>query len=159
MVQKHTIGQGEMGTGSDLTMYEICLLHSRADRALRTIIAEHLEQASITMMEWLLLGTVKNAPKDGLTMSAVASTLDVTLPQVTALSASLTRAKLLKQKVSSQDRRSRRLAVTPAGKSLLADVEADLAKALQQWTGDIPNEQLESYLETIKVLAERQHGR
>jgi DNA-binding MarR family transcriptional regulator len=138
-----------------ITMYEACLLHSRADRTLRLIVAKQLEQYNITMMEWLLLGSVQNGPKEGVTMSSVAATLDVTLPQVTALTTGLTKNKLVKQKISRQDRRSRRLTMTPAGKKLLSAVEEEARKVLRNWVADIPRDQLMTYLKTEEILANR----
>lgn len=138
-----------------ITMYEACLLHSRADRALRVVVSRQLERFSVTMMEWLLIGVVGDGPKEGVTMSAVASTLDVTLPQVTALTASLTKSKLLKQKIGRQDRRSRRLICTTAGKRLLEEIEQATNTALDEWLTDIPTEQLQSYFKTLELLATR----
>lgn len=138
-----------------ITMYEACLLHSRADRTLRLIVAKQLDQYKITMMEWLLLGSVQKSQKEGVTMSSVAARLDVTLPQVTALTTGLTKNKLVKQKISRQDRRSRRLTVTPAGNKLLLMVEEEARKILQQWVADIPPEQLAAYLKTVEILANR----
>lgn len=107
------------------------------------------------MMEWLLIGAVEKGAKEGMTMSAVAATLDVTLPQVTALTASLTKQKLLKQKVSRQDRRSRRLVITSSGKRLLQDIEEKVHGAMDEWMGDVPPEQFQTYLETVEMLAVR----
>lgn len=140
---------------SSVSMYQACLLHSRADRALRVVVSRQLEQFDVTMMEWLLIGVVCTGPKEGMTMTAVASALDVTLPQVTALTASLTKSKLIKQKVSRQDRRSRRLACMPAGKRLLEQTEKAVAVAMKDWTADIPRDQLDTYFETVKSLANR----
>lgn len=142
----------------NITMYEALLLHSRADRALRMVVAKQLERSNVTMMEWLLMGTVQQGPKEGMTMSAVASALDVTLPQVTALTANLTKLKLIKQKVSRQDRRSRRLVGTSAGNKLLSTVEEEVEKAMREWVGDIPSEQWREYLKTVEVLANRKPG-
>lgn len=150
MYKDDQIGKTDEQTES---MYDICLLHSRADRALRTILTRQLDQFDLTMMEWLMLETVKQAPREGLTMSTVAATLDVTLPQVTALSTSLGKAKLVKQQVSRQDRRSRRLNLTASGKKLLADAENAARQALDTWTRDISDEQQAAYQKTLKVLA------
>lgn len=138
-----------------VTMYEACLLHTRADRTLRLILAKELEQFDITMMEWLLLGTVQQGPKEGVNMSSLASTLDVTLPQVTALTTGLLKQKLVKQKISRQDRRSRRLIITNAGKKLLSAVEDDARDALREWVSGIPDSQLQAYLKTEAALANK----
>lgn len=136
-------------------MYEVCLTHSRADRALRVVMSRQLEQFSVTMMEWLLMGVVCHGPRQGITMSDAAATLDVTLPQVTALTAGLTKAKLLRQKISRQDRRSRRLVCTATGKQLLEETEETANNALREWLADIPKEQLDAYIKTIATLADK----
>lgn len=141
-----------------VTMYEACLAHSRADRALRLVVSRQLEQFNVTMMEWLLVSVVEKGPKTGITMSSAARALDVTLPQITALTASLTKLKLIKQKISRQDRRSRRLMITNSGVKLLVGVEDVVNKALSEWVSDIPRERLEQYLETVKLLADRKPG-
>jgi DNA-binding MarR family transcriptional regulator len=140
---------------AEQSMYEICLLHSRADRALRMVVSRRLDQFKVTMMEWLLLGVVESGAKDGMTMSTVANALDVTLPQVTALTASLTKLKLIKQKISRQDRRSRRLAVTTSGKKMLTDIEQEVDQAMQQWVVDIPPSDFSTYMRTVQRLATR----
>lgn len=141
-----------------ITMYQALLLHSRADRALRMVVARQLEKSNITMMEWLLMGTVQQGPEEGMTMSAVAGALDVTLPQVTALTANLTKLKLIKQKVSRQDRRSRRLVGTSAGEKLLGVIEEEIESAIRNWVGDIPTEQWREYLKTVEILGSRKPG-
>ncbi len=142
-------------TDRNATMYQVCLMHSRTDRSLRMIVSRELDQFDITMMEWLLMEVVSGGPKEGMTMSAVAAALDVTLPQVTALTASLTKAKLLKQKVSRRDRRSRHLATTPTGHRLLQDMEKAVNGTMDKWVADIPKNQLDAYLKTIGLLATR----
>lgn len=136
-----------------ISMYQACLMHARADRALRLVVGKHLEEFDLTMMEWLLLATVCAAPREGMTMSAVAHALDVTLPQVTALANSLVRTKLLKQKINTKDRRSRYLQVTLAGKRLIGRVEEAVNESMKQWLEGIPREQLEIYMKTIEKLA------
>ena len=138
---------------TNISMYQALLLHSRADRVLRTVVSRQLDKFNITMMEWLLMGTVKNGAKEGVSMSEVASSLDVTLPQVTALTANLTKLKYLKQKVSRLDRRSRRLVITSVGKKQLAVIEESLEKAITDWVSDIPKNQWKSYLEMVETLA------
>lgn len=135
------------------TMYEACLQHARADRALRAVVSGQLEGLKITMMEWLLLGIVANGPEKGLSMSAVAQSLDVTLPQVTALVSNLVKQRLVKQKTQSYDRRSRHVMATAKGKALLEQIEASVGSAMRNWLEDIPKQQLVAYFDTVKQLA------
>lgn len=134
-------------------MYKACLMHARADRALRLVVAKQLEEFDLTMMEWLLLATVCAVPREGMTMTEVASALDVTLPQVTALANSLVRTKLIRQKVSSQDRRSRRLTASISGKRLMSRVEETINRSMNKWLANISREQLENYMLTVEQLA------
>jgi DNA-binding MarR family transcriptional regulator len=137
----------------NLSMYQACLLHSRADRALRVMVSHKLEEYKLSMMEWLLLATVCEGPINGLTMTDVASKLTVTLPQVTALMNDLVRQKLIKQKVSTSDRRSRRLLCTLQGKRIVTKIEQSLKTAMDKWLADVPKERLEIYMQTVAQLA------
>lgn len=139
-----------------MTMYEMCLLHARADRALRTVVAKQLDEFKVTMMEWLLLGAVVGGPEKGLSMSTVATTLDVTLPQVTALVTNLVKLRLVKQKTQTHDRRSRHVVATNKGKILLGDMEQSIASAMEDWLKEVPSDQLGNYLDTVRVLSKSQ---
>lgn len=119
---------------------------------MRALIADRLEGMNITMMEWLLLGVVSRGKASGLTMSEIASTLQVTLPQVTALVNKLLPLKLIKQKSASNDRRSRVVTVTSKGQLSLEDANKALDKAMNEWLGNVPKEQLQMYLATLERL-------
>lgn len=138
---------------SAMTMYETCLLHARADRALRSLVGAKLEQYKLTMMEWLLLSVVCEGPPEGMSMSSVAQSLDVTLPQITALANKLLNLKMVRQKTQSRDRRSRHILATGKGRSLLEDVEDDLSSAMKDWLSELPRTDYESYMSTVKWLA------
>lgn len=138
-----------------MTMYEMCLLHARSDRAMRALIAERLGEMNITMMEWLLLGVVSRGKGAGLTMSEIASELHVTLPQVTALVNKLLPLKLIKQKSANTDRRSRVVTMTSKGQLALDDANSVLDNAMKDWLDDIDADQMEKYLATLKQLASR----
>jgi DNA-binding MarR family transcriptional regulator len=133
--------------------YDACLLHSKADRAVRTVVANSLEKYNLTMMEWLLLATVCYGPKEGMTMSAIADKLDVTLPQITALMNQIMETKLLKQKISAEDKRSRRLICTKAGKNLVEDIETSVRVSLKEWLKDLPEDTWNEYLKTLQTIS------
>lgn len=135
------------------SMYELCLMHARADRAMRVVVNDQLEPGRITMMEWLALGVVSNGPQQGLSMTRIANTLNVTLPQVTALINGLVKLRLIKQKVLDSDRRGRQVIITLKGKRILAKLEGNIAAAMRQWSKDIPKDQLYTYIQTVRELA------
>jgi DNA-binding MarR family transcriptional regulator len=139
-----------------MTVYEICLIHSKADRAIRLELARQLQEFNITMMQWLLLATVKAGSTNGVRMTELADILDVTMPQITALMNDLVKQKLTKQKINSTDRRSRRLTLTPAGKALLEQISPRIEKGVKHWLSTIPADNLKIYLDTAKKLANLQ---
>ena len=128
-------------------------MHARADRAMRVVVNDQLESYRITMMEWLALGVVSLGPKQGLSMTRIATTLNVTLPQVTALINGLLKLKLIKQKVLDSDRRGRQVIATSRGKRILTRLEQDITIAMRTWSQDIPRDQLYTYIQTVKQLA------
>lgn len=141
---------------SKLTMYEACLLHSRSERVLKGMVSKRLEDWQITRMEWILLATVNSQPKvaTGHTMSELASALDVRMSQVTALMTKMVESKLLEQRNSVQDRRTRYVSITKRGTKLLADIEADMRSAMRIWLGKIDKQELAVYMSVIQKLGD-----
>lgn len=138
---------------NDMTIYEICLLHSQSDRVLRLVIAKELEPYNITMMQWLLLATTASGSANGTRMTELSESLNVTMPQITALMNDLTKKNLVKQKINSADRRSRRLMVTKQGKDLVSKATKALETNIKNWFRAVPEDQLDNYLATIKQLS------
>jgi DNA-binding MarR family transcriptional regulator len=138
-----------------ISIYETCLLHARADRALRAAVAGQLEAYKLTMMEWLLLGVVCSGPPAGISMSSAAQTLDVTLPQITALANKLLNLKLIRQKTQTHDRRSRHITPTGKGKTVLEDIEEVLSPAISKLIAELPEDHVEGYVRTITWLSKQ----
>lgn len=139
---------------SKITMYDACLLHSRAERVLKSLVSKHLETFKVTRMEWLLLASVEQPSKatHGHTMGELAALLDIRLSQVTALVTTMHEASLITQKVSQKDRRTRYVRITPKGSKVLEKVELSMRQALGEWLRDIPRAQLATYLQTVDQL-------
>ncbi|GAC1386578.1 MAG: hypothetical protein NVS1B7_4180 [Candidatus Saccharimonadales bacterium] len=137
-----------------MTMYEACLYHARADRALRIGVGKCIERYNVTMMEWLLLGVVGAGPSKGLNMSAIAGQLEVTMPQVTALTTQLIKHKLVKQKAAAYDRRNRFVIITVKGVNMLEDIEVDIEAYMRRWLHTIPDDALRNYLDTLKLISQ-----
>lgn len=139
--------------GLRMNMYDICLLHARSDRSLRSFVATHLEKAQITMMEWLLLGVIASGSSKGVSMSDIAKALHVTLPQVTALVNKLLPLKLVKQKSASSDRRSRLVTLTNKGELVLSDAGAQLDTAKKQLFNGMSEQQIQDYVLVLQRMA------
>lgn len=142
----------------EVKLYETCLTHAWADRALRSFIAKELEQYDVTLMEWLMLSVVCNAEGEGLSMSAVAKELDVTLPQVTALTNKLLQQKLIEQQVQSHDRRARHVFPTAKGRDVWQSVERSMSENLYRWLyteANITADDLQHYLRIARHIGGR----
>ncbi len=137
-----------------ITMYKACLLHSRSERALKGLIARHLDEWGITRMEWLLLATAAEPSKheEGHTMSEIAEVLDIRLSQLTALATDMNKEGLLTQTISSKDRRTKYVKITTRGIKFLDTVELSMRAAMKEWLSDVPIENLAIYLQTVYDL-------
>lgn len=135
------------------SMYELCLNHARADRAMRSLVADRLAKSRLSIMEWLALNIIAAGPKQGISMSQIAGSLDVTLPQVTALVSTLTKLRFVKQKILVKDRRGRQVIVTIRGRRTLLRLESNMSEAMDLWLQDIPKAKAETYLQVVADLA------
>ena len=136
-----------------MNMYDLCLLHARSDRVLRGIIASKLEKLNITMMEWLLLGVVHNGSPKGVSMSDIAQSLHVTLPQVTALVNKLLPPKLVKQKSANSDRRSRLVSLTSKGELVLDEAQNLIESAHKDLFNGLESNDIDGYTKTLTKIS------
>jgi DNA-binding MarR family transcriptional regulator len=119
------------------------------------LVADQLEYLKITMMEWLLLGVVGEGPDEGMSLSEIAKRLDVSQPQVTALMAKVSQQKLVKTKIQRHDRRSRHVILSARGTRMLEHTEAAIAEKMDDWLSEIPSDQLQHYVDTVRYISEQ----
>ncbi len=136
-----------------VNLFELSLLQTRASRNIRLPINRRLEEFSLTMMEWLVLSVASTAKANGLSMTAVATALDVTMPQVTALCNKLVKMRLLRQKTQASDRRSRHIILTAKGRSTLASVNTNLGAVRQELDKQFGAKDLAIYATLLNNLA------
>jgi len=140
---------------SAISMYQACLMHSRAERVLKTIVAKHLKSFEITRMEWIVVATLdSNKRAAGYTMSELSEVLDIKLSQLTILTSGVVALGMAKQVTSPNDKRTKLVTITPKGKKLIDKIEKSMRQALREWLSDIPRDQLTSYMQTLKLLGE-----
>jgi DNA-binding MarR family transcriptional regulator len=96
----------------------LCLHAQRAARALARRFDEALRPLDLTNGQFSLLMSL-NRP-EAPTLGSVAALLAMDRTTLTAALKVLTRRKLVKVMVDREDKRSRRLTITPAGRTLLA---------------------------------------
>lgn len=137
-----------------LTMYDACVLHSRAERVLKGIVSRHLDAWRLTRMEWLVLATLatRDNRHQGLTMTEVGEVLDVTLPQLNALTIKLISLDYLKQTKSGSDKRIKVLQVTKSGYDIINSIEKSMRHAMKDWLKEIDGIEIISYMSTLQIL-------
>lgn len=115
------------------SLFDMCLVHTRADRALRMFVSNALESYNVTFMEWLMLSITCQGPSTGVGMTAVAQELDVTLPQVTSLANKLLEHGLIEQEIQAHDRRARNVVPTAKGRRVWQTVERQITPEVNDW--------------------------
>lgn len=116
-----------------LPMHLKQLIHMNSDRAVRTIATHRLRQYGLTLMQWILLGVVESCGNKGCTMTAASASLQVTTPQVTALSEGLLELKYISVKADKMDRRTRRMNATRKGKAILEQADREVQNDIRNW--------------------------
>ena len=137
------------------SLYDMCLVHTRADRALRMFMGNALETYNVTFMEWLMLSITCQGPKSGVGMTAVAVELDVTLPQVTSLANKLLEQGYIEQQIQAHDRRARNVVPTARGRRVWQTVERQITPLLNDWlveTIGLDKEEVSRYTATAQKI-------
>lgn len=119
-------------------------------------------QAGITTQQWLLLLHLAADPNipflrreqhtKPLTASELATALSVSRPNVTNLLGGLIAKGLVRQTEDPDDRRKKRLALTPRGRELLLSLEPGRQRFNQKLLGDLPAHQVGELLAQLRRL-------
>lgn len=133
--------------------FETSLALSRTDRAFQAMVTKKLKPLKLNAMQWLLLGVVEDADETGISLGAAAKTLDVSLPQMTALSSKLVDARLLRIRTQRSDRRSRRVMLSARGRSTLENANGAVSDGLAVWFKPVPDNYLAFYRRVNNMLA------
>ncbi len=133
-------------TKNSRTIFESLLQATQVDRVLRkraqSVTKEH---GLITTTEWLLLEIIAKGPRQGLTMSALGATLGVSRPQITALIENLLLKRLIRQKRSTEDGRSRTAVITERGKETLRRINSAIESSFDELLRTIPGTHMQIY--------------
>ncbi len=128
------------------------LAKMRAFRATKDVIAKSLQDFDITIMQWLLLGYVEKNT-DGTTAGAIAEELNITMPLVTRFTAVLSSKGMIIITPLPQDKRTKIINITEAGKELLLSSDPIVKRALKDWLAPIPQEEVRTYIAVMMQVA------
>ena len=93
------------------------------------------------------------APSTGLSITAAASALDMSMPQTTLLAGKLVKSRLARQKTQSYDKRSRHVIVTAKGKHISTKVRGQLMGLLEELDTVLGEGKVHEYSELAERVA------
>jgi DNA-binding MarR family transcriptional regulator len=135
------------------SLFELCLAQSRADRAVKSAVNRALEKYELSSMEWLLLSVVNTGGGNGLSMTAAATALNITLAQTNALAVKLVKRRLIRQRTQKHDRRTRHIIITAKGKYTL-ERSRSLLKRLQKYVAsEFSAEEIDTYRQSLERIS------
>jgi DNA-binding MarR family transcriptional regulator len=135
--------------------YEVCLVLVRSQRNVRALLQRLLKPYGLSMNEWLLLALIQEAPPGTLDMNELAEQLDVGKPHVTALFSDLLAVNYVEQSTDPKDKRRKIVKITEHGTEVLKDVETVAKTGLDNWLGEVPQEEFDQFLKVSTQLANK----
>lgn len=137
-----------------LTTYQALVYQSRANRLTKARIETILREYNLTMMQWSVLGFIKDAGKQGVRISDLASEIDTSLAFITN-SVNALEAKGMVQRFDHEtDNRAKLVSVTPAYRKKLDGIEKELQKKVGEWLNQhVERAELEVAIKVLRALA------
>lgn len=136
-----------------LTTYQGVILQARAFRAIRTFMIETLKDYNLTLTEWLMIGVVVDAGREGVRISDLAENLGVEMPVITNLVKRAEASGWVTHAVDKNDKRAKRIYSTTSSRQKACNIEGELQRATGAWLKDLDASKLEGYMTTVGTLA------
>jgi MarR family transcriptional regulator for hemolysin len=134
-----------------LTTYRAGLLQARAYRNLSNFMSIALSPYDIVLMEWALLGVLKEAGE--MRPSAISDELGVKNPLTSRHLKRLAEFGYIERNEMDDDARGAMVHLTPIGKELVETIEHKLRGEMRDYLKGISLRQLASYLSVLEKLA------
>lgn len=139
---------------SDTTTYQNTLTQARAHRALKTKLSYFLRPHNLTMMQWVIVGSLYEAGNTGTRVSDLADRLDTSLAFVTTTLNVLEAKGVVRRENHAQDNRAKIVFLTDDFTPKVPEIEKEINKKLQEWLSQaITREEFASYLGAMTKIA------
>jgi DNA-binding MarR family transcriptional regulator len=126
-----------------------CIVNKEASSELLQTVADL--DLSFTQVKSLLV----LRDHDGLAVKEVGARLNLSLPAASRAVDQLVQRGLVERTESAADRRSRLVALLPAGRELLDDFTRARTSALERWAASLPADQQAALLDALLPIVER----
>jgi DNA-binding MarR family transcriptional regulator len=139
---------------TEITTYQGLVYHSRANRSFKTFIQQILREYNLTMMQWSVLGFVKDAGKKGIRISDLARKIDSSLAFITN-SINVLESKGMVYRIGHEtDNRAKLVCVSDNYRKQLDKIEIDLRNKLQDWFAKhVDLKELEMHVKVLRDIA------
>ncbi|MEK7602855.1 MAG: hypothetical protein AAB459_01240 [Patescibacteria group bacterium] len=141
-----------MATDKD-SLFELCLAHSSAERAIKSSMNKALERYELTLLEWLLICVVNTFGSNGLSMTAVSTALNINLAQTNVLAIRLVKRRLIRQRTQRHDRRTRHLIITAKGKFICERSKSQIKTIQRMINSEFTKDELNAYIQGLERMS------
>lgn len=139
---------------TDTTTYQTTLTQARAHRALKTKLSYFLRPHNLTMMQWVIVGSLHDTGDTGMRVSDLAQRLDTSLAFVTTTLNVLEAKGIVSRSHHAQDNRAKIVRLTEAFRPQIDSIEKEVSKKLREWlVPSIGREELEAYMGVLDKIA------
>lgn len=133
-----------------ITTYQAGVYQTRGFRALRQLKNKALEPHGLTMMEWLVLGLIKDAGANGIRITNLATELDTTQAFITNTVNVLEKKKFVARKADKSDKRAHCVVFNKKYLLLIDKIEAELRDKLRETLyAKVTPEELKTYMNVV----------
>lgn len=124
-----TVHRGDLEA---ITTYQAGVAQASVNRMLRKVSDRALKPFGLTKMQWMAIGCILDAGKQGTRITDLANVLDTTLPYLTNMMNQLESRGIIIKKYSQRDGRSKLVFIRPEFVPQCANIEATLRQALRE---------------------------
>ncbi|MGD8374347.1 MAG: MarR family transcriptional regulator [Candidatus Woesebacteria bacterium] len=139
---------------SELTTYQALVNQSRANRTVKAQFEQTLREHNLTVMQWSVLGFIKDAGKQGIRISDLAQKIDTSLAFITNSVNALQAKGIVCRAEHESDNRAKLVSVAPAYRKKLESIEKQLHQRMDSWLESCLGSGVKAYLETLEKIAQ-----
>lgn len=139
---------------TEITTYQGLVYHSRANRSFKAFMQKILREHDLTMMQWSILGFIKDAGKAGVRISDLAKKVDSSLAFITNSVNVLEHKKMVYRVGHETDNRAKLVCVQPGSRKKLDTLEEKLRAELREWFArHVDRKELEMHVKVLHDIA------
>ncbi len=131
--------------------YTSGLLFTQAHKVVRAAIYTILERYQLSPSYWSILGATVLAP-EGIRLTNVAKQMDVKAPLVTMLATNLIEMGLINRIEHHTDKRAKLLVITPKGKKIAQQIEAELGQKIDRLLQGASREEIGDFQKVLEII-------